>query len=98
MTNVVPLHSHVYGATPADWAHTRLVVGDADLLPVVSNPNAVISPQSTMKGLGKTPSLYNGNRQAVGIQKWTQKLATAEDIALPSRVRPRRPSSSPDRR
>ena len=87
MTNVVPLHSHVYGATPADWAHMRLVVGDADLLPVVSNPNAVISPQSTMKSLGKTPSLYNGNRQAVGIQKWTQKHATAEDIARWSKER-----------
>lgn len=87
MTNVVPLRSHVYGATPADWAHMRLVVGDADLLPVVSNPNAVISPQSTMKSLGKTPSLYNGNRQAVGIQKWTQKLATAEDIARWSKER-----------
>ena len=87
MANVVPLRSHVYGATPVDWAHMRLVVGDADLLPVVSNPNAVISPQSTMKSLGKTPSLYNGNRQAAGIQKWTQKQTTAEDIARWSKER-----------
>ena len=49
-----------WGATPDDWAHLYLSCGlMADLLPVVSNPNATISPLSKMKGLGKTPSRYN---------------------------------------
>ena len=38
-----------------------------------------------MKGLGKTPSLYNGRRQVVGIPKWTQKVATAEEVEAWSR-------------
>jgi len=73
----------VYGATADEWLHFQLVVGAADLLPVVSRPGAVISPQSTLKGLGKTPSTYNGNRQVVGIRKWTdpEKPVTDADVA-----------------
>ena len=58
-----------YGATPQEWAHFDVVLGlTEDLLPVVSNPNAVISPQSKMKGLGKTPSRYNRQREVAGIE------------------------------
>jgi hypothetical protein len=77
-----------YGASADEWLHFDLVLGlTADLLPVVSNPNAVISPQSAMKALGKTPSRYNGQRQAAGITDWTRYEATASDIASWSRER-----------
>lgn len=70
-----------WGALPADWHLLDLGLGlTADLLPVVSNPNAKISENSLMKGVGKTPSRYNGNREAVGIPQWTQKQATDADI------------------
>lgn len=64
-----------------DWRHFDLILGlGRDLLPVVSNPKAVVSPQSTLKGLGKTPSLYNGQRHAVGIRAWTQREVTQADL------------------
>lgn len=69
------------GATSADWAHFAVMLGlTADLLPVVSNQDAVIDPESSMKALGKTPSRYNGSRRAVGFAKWTQYRATDADI------------------
>jgi hypothetical protein len=83
-TNVVPLRP-VYGASPEDWSHLEMVVGHADLLPVVSNPNAVISEDSTLKALGKTPSVYNRNRRVVGLPKWTAKQSTAAEVAAWSR-------------
>jgi len=64
----------LWGATPQEWAHFDLVLGWSDrLLPVVSNPEAVISPLSKMKGVGKTPSRYNAEREAAGIPKWTER-------------------------
>jgi stage V sporulation protein SpoVS len=81
-------HPAAYGAAAEDWAHFDMVLGlTADLLPVVSNPKAVISPESTMKDLGKTPSRYNQQRQAAGIAKWTQYQASPEDVARWSRER-----------
>jgi len=53
----------------------------SDLLPVVSNPGAVISPDSKMKELGKTPSRYNPKGQAVGIPGWTDHQASDADLA-----------------
>lgn len=76
---VVPLRP-TYGATADEWATFALVVGCADLLPVVSRPGAVISSASTMKGLGKTPSVYNRNRQVVGMPKWTELQTTDAQI------------------
>lgn len=70
----------VYGASAGEWAHLERVIGAADLLPVVSNPSAVISARSSMKDLGKTPSLYNREREVVGIKDWTIKQSTAEQI------------------
>lgn len=71
-----------YGAKPEDWGHFDLVLGfGEDLLPVVSNPNAVISDRSKMKALGKTPSIYNGSGFAVGLPQWTSLRATGQDIA-----------------
>lgn len=60
----------------------RLVLGRTDqLLPVVCNPGAIISPNSKLKVLGKTPSLYNRNRLATGINDWTGHVVTEHDFA-----------------
>jgi hypothetical protein len=70
-----------YGASPETWDHFADVLKlGRDLLPVVSNPNAKISPNSTMQALGKTPSLYNRDRLAVGLPKWTDLGSTEHDI------------------
>ncbi|MFP5394692.1 MAG: bifunctional DNA primase/polymerase [Alphaproteobacteria bacterium] len=44
-------------------------------------PCAPISPNSQMKGLGKTPSHYNVKREVVGIAKWTEKVVTEANVA-----------------
>lgn len=70
-----------WGASPEDWETMSVMLGlTQDLLPVVSNPKATISPASKMKGIGKTPSCYNGNGQVIGISAWTRKRATPEEI------------------
>lgn len=72
----------IYGATPDEWAHFDLILGRSDhLLPVVSNPAAAISPNSTLKAVGKTPSRYNSARQAVGIADWPVLPVTDRDLA-----------------
>lgn len=71
-----------YGATPAEWAQFDLILGlGEDLLPVVSNPKAAISPMSKMKATGKTPSVYNKARQVAGLPNWTTLRSTPADIA-----------------
>lgn len=71
-----------YGSIPETWEHFSTTLGlTADMLPVVSRPDAEISPNSTMQKVGKTPSQYNGNRQAAGFPKWTQFSATQNDIS-----------------
>lgn len=70
-----------YGATPEDWAHFTLVLGLLhDLLPVVANPLAKISPDSSVKELGKTPTRYNRSGKVAGILDWANHQASAEDI------------------
>ena len=73
-----------YGANPGDWCHWSFVLGlTADLLPVVSNPNAIISETSKLKDLGKTPSSYIGNQSAkrvVGIPGWTAKQSIEDEV------------------
>lgn len=71
-----------WGATPDEWFHFDLVLGRTDqLLPVVCNPGATISPNSKLKMLGKTPSLYNRDRLATGIKDWTEHVVTEHDFA-----------------
>ncbi len=52
----------------------------ANLLPVVSNPNREISPDSKVKTLGKTPSQINFRGQAAGLAKWTKGAASSRDL------------------
>jgi hypothetical protein len=68
-----------HGATPAEWAAWQRLA-EADLLPVVMDPAAVISSQSAMKDLGKTPSRYNAQGEAVGIPAWTAHHADARTV------------------
>lgn len=69
------------GASDDEWAHFDVILGlTGDILPVVSNQRAVISSKSTLKALGKTPSLYNRSGQAVGIADWTTRIATSSEV------------------
>ena len=69
-----------FGAAQGEWERWSLWLGlTADLLPVVSNPNARISSGSTLKTLGKVPSLYSATG-VCGIHGWTAKQATEEDV------------------
>lgn len=71
-----------WGATGKDWQHfsdaLRLT---ADMLPVVSNMDAEISEKSTLKELGKSPSLYNRKGKATGITGWTSKATTQDEVS-----------------
>lgn len=70
-----------FGASPSDWDHLDLVLGLREhLLPVVSKPDAVISPHSMLKRLGQIPSLYNFEGKAAGFTKWTEHHSTPEDL------------------
>lgn len=60
------------GATPHEWAW----LASQDILarwtlPVVSNLNLKISPQSSLKSPGKTPSVKNRRGEIIGITGWT---------------------------
>jgi hypothetical protein len=71
----------IWGAFPSEWVHFDWGLDlTADMLPVVSNPNAKISPGSSLRALGKTPSIYNAEGLVVGIRKWTQRVTTSEEI------------------
>lgn len=75
-----------WGAQPDDWNHFARTLGlESDLLPVVSNPGAKISPQSKMRDLGKTPSRYNQAHEVVGLPGWTSHVATDRDVGRWSR-------------
>lgn len=70
-----------WGAASEEWAHFSDKLSLLpDLLPVVSNPHAKISPNSKMRDLGKTPSRYDANGLVVGIPKWTSHKSTDRDL------------------
>ncbi len=79
-----------YGATRAEWDHFAAWLGiEADLLPVVSNPTAPINIHSSLgtpardgrlPKPGKVPSLYNAEREVVGLPRWTQMQVSARAI------------------
>lgn len=70
-----------YGATLEAWHHwaTRLELHE-HLLPVVANPGATISPDSTVKALGKSPTRYNFRREVCGFAKWTRHTTTMREV------------------
>ena len=71
-----------YGALESEWVHFDLVLGlGSDLLPVVADPHAEISPSSALKQAGKVPSKYNQHRQVVGIPQWTSHRSTEHELA-----------------
>lgn len=71
-----------WGASPEAWKHFADVLGrQTDLLPVVSNPNRMISEYSTLSGLGKVPSQINFRGEATGFRKWTDHTASKRDIS-----------------
>lgn len=70
-----------YGATPEEWAHWSTGLGQtAFLLPAVMNPNATLSPGSSLSCVGKVPSQYNTNGHAVGIPQWTKRRSGPRDL------------------
>lgn len=70
-----------WGARPEDWLRLSEHLGlQADLLPVVSNPHAKISPASKLRELGKTPSRYDAQGLAVGLPGWTKHQTSERDI------------------
>lgn len=71
-----------YGALSGAWDHFDLILGlGEDLLPIAANPNAGISPTSTLTSVGKVPSTYNSKGQVIGMPKWTEIHASVEQIA-----------------
>lgn len=73
--------SERYGATPGEWTTFDIIFGlTSDLLPVVSNPLALISENSKIKDKGKVPSFYNGVHKVVGISGWTSRETESFDI------------------
>lgn len=70
-----------WGAEPDDWFHFSFVLDlTPDLLPVVSRPDAQISPTSKLKTTGKTPSHYNGQGMVAGLKDWTARTSTDDDV------------------
>ncbi len=71
---------HIYGANASTWQRLAATYLLPDLLPVVSNHEAQISPQSRMQALGKTPSWYNSEGNASGIGQWTARITEREEV------------------
>jgi hypothetical protein len=56
-----------WGASASDWTIAADLLGlTGDLLPVVARPDAKIKATSSLKSLGKTPSLYSEGK-VVGV-------------------------------
>lgn len=71
-----------WGASVDDWNHLDLILGlGEDLLPIVSDPTAAISPLSSLREVGKVPSLFNTQGQAIGLKDWPQRKTTPREIA-----------------
>lgn len=70
------------GATEEEWDNLSSNPGFLpDLLPVCCDTGAPISPRSTLKELGKVPSLVGSNGQARGISNWSNRTTTIADVA-----------------
>ncbi len=72
--------ARTWGATPEAWAHWCGLGLTEDLLPVVSNPEVTISPDSRITQIGKTPSELNFRGHARGIMRWTERRSGPREI------------------
>lgn len=72
---------HRYGATKEEWIFFSKTLGQRrQLLPVVSNPDAKISPYSSLKKVGKVPSGYSHDGLVIGITDWTNMEASLDQV------------------
>lgn len=74
-----------WGATPAEWQHFQKIRVE-DLLPCVANPNATISPKSSIAKVGKVPCRYNGGGMVSGFPEWTTIQSTDQDVIAWAKV------------
>lgn len=65
-----------YGAGSDVWAEYRRNGWAELMLPVVSNPNIRISDKSSVKELGKVPTVKDSAGEAVGIRSWQLLVPT----------------------
>jgi len=71
-----------HGATLYEWNEWSVTLGLLpDLLPVVSNPEATISPHSSLREVGKSPSTYNNEGNVAGFPDWRNFVATPGNIS-----------------
>lgn len=71
-----------WGALKEDWLHCELVLGwGPDMLPIVSDPTAKVSAASSLRDVGKVPSLFNGRGEAIGLKAWPQRQTTPDELA-----------------
>jgi hypothetical protein len=70
-----------FGALSQEWE--RFEALSVSLMPVVSNPDAPISPRSAIPAAnkGKVPSMLNGNGEIIGIKGWQTHQLSPEQIA-----------------
>lgn len=69
-----------FGAYKYEWDTCVDYIGTRDLIPIVSDPNVPIAPNSKMKGIGKTPSVISTYGYAMGLKGWTELEATDTDV------------------
>lgn len=70
-----------WGAQLHEWDMLTALGLGGDLLPIVSNPNAEISPNSSLDRKGKTPSVYNAAGQIIGFKEWSKHHASQAELA-----------------
>jgi hypothetical protein len=69
------------GAKPEDWIHFDIALGlGPDLLPVVCDYESKISANSSIKKIGKVPSLFNKSGEVVGFKDWTSHQSSDSEI------------------
>jgi hypothetical protein len=79
--NLADVNPTRHGATENEWYLLAVIMGHcADLLPIVSDPKAIISPQSAIKQVGKIPSTLNYLGQAIGMIGWPEHITKPEEI------------------
>lgn len=71
-----------YGAAPQDWQRFADLGLTQDLLPVVSDPEIPLSPQSKLRetNRGKVPSFVLGDGHLAGMPGWSRNKAVPSDL------------------